>query len=248
MKQIIPFVKDISLGSKISEITSIALEHNLTMENNDSVVGTFTISGKYKINELSINEEVFEKKVNFDITLDDKYDASKVMIDVDDFYYEIVNDEYLRVHIDVLVDNLIYYKEQKPVLEEEKKELVEIITEDEKGFFRDADKNKDEKENIMITDNLTNDGDMKVTLEKDEESEKRNDEEVKISKITDNITSNFLSNEEKYSTYKIHIIRENENVDTIIEKYNVSKEELEKYNSLDNVIMGSKIIVPLVNE
>ena len=53
MKQIIPFVKDISLNSKIEEITSIALEHNLKMENNDSIVGVFTISGKYKINEIS---------------------------------------------------------------------------------------------------------------------------------------------------------------------------------------------------
>ena len=127
MKQMIPFVKDISLDSKISEITSIALEHNLRMENNDSVVGTFTISGKYKMNDISINEEVFEKKINFDITLDDKYDASKVTIDVDNFYYEIINDEYLRVHIDVMVDNLVYYKDEKQILQEiEKPELIEI--------------------------------------------------------------------------------------------------------------------------
>ena len=125
MKQIIPFVKDISLDSKISEITSIALEHNLKMENNDSVVGFFTISGKYKMNEISINEEVFEKKINFDITLDDKYDASKVTIDVDDFYYEIINNEYLRVHIDVKVDNLVYYKKEiESITEEEAPSLV----------------------------------------------------------------------------------------------------------------------------
>lgn len=248
MKQIIPFVKDISLGSKISEITSIALEHNLKMENNDSVVGVFTISGKYKVNELSINEEVFEKKVEFDITLDDKYDASKVTIDVDDFYYEIVNDEYLRVHIDVLVDNLVYYKEKKPVLEEQEKELVEIITDDEKNSLRSDEKNKDEGKNIMIDDKIKLDEEKKVSLEETEESEKRNDEKIDVSNITDNITSSFLSSEEKYSTYKVHIIRENETIDTIMEKYNVSKEELEKYNSLDNVMMGSKIIVPLANE
>ena len=108
MKQIIPFVKDISLAPKIYEITSIALEHNLKMENSDSVVGSFTVSGKYRINNISINEEVFEENIPFDITLDSKYDASKVTIDIDDFYYEIVNDEFLRVHIDVLVDNLVY--------------------------------------------------------------------------------------------------------------------------------------------
>ena len=62
MKQIIPFVKDISFNTDISEITSIALEHNLQMENADSIVGNFTISGKYKINDISVNEEVFEKE------------------------------------------------------------------------------------------------------------------------------------------------------------------------------------------
>ena len=67
MKQIIPFVKDVSLNTKISEITSIALEHNLQMENNDSIVGSFIVSGKYKINEISINEEVFEKVKNYSI-------------------------------------------------------------------------------------------------------------------------------------------------------------------------------------
>ena len=34
----------------------------------------------------------------------------------------------------------------------------------------------------------------------------------------------------------------------VMEKYNVSKEEIEKYNKLDNVILGTKIIVPLKNE
>ena len=78
MRQTIPFVKDISFNSKIAEITSISLEHNLKMENNDSVVGTFTISGKYKVNKISINEEEFKKDINFDITLDDKYDFSEL--------------------------------------------------------------------------------------------------------------------------------------------------------------------------
>lgn len=248
MKQIIPFVKDISLDSKISEITSIALEHNLKMENNDSVVGVFTISGKYKMNEISINEEVFEKKINFDITLDDKYDASKVTIDVDDFYYEIINDEYLRVHIDVKVDNLVYYKNEiEPITEEEAPSLVEIISDDKKQKEDKRNENeevkKDErniKEDIMIDD--ANNETIKI------KEERKDDDKLDISEITNNITSGFLSSEEKYSTYKVHIIRESETIETVMEKYNVSKEELEKYNSLDNVILGTKIIVPIINE
>lgn len=248
MKQIIPFVKDISLDSKISEITSIALEHNLKMENNDSVVGVFTISGKYKMNEISINEEVFEKKINFDITLDDKYDASKVTIDVDDFYYEIINDEYLRVHIDVKVDNLVYYKKEiESITEEEAPSLVEIISDDKEEKENKRNENevlkKDErniKEDIMIDD--ANNETLKI------KEEKKDDDKLDISEITNNITSGFLGSEEKYSTYKVHIIRESETIKTVMEKYNVSKEELEKYNNLDNVILGTKIIVPVINE
>lgn len=230
MRQTIPFVKDISFNSKIAEITSISLEHNLKMENNDSVVGTFTISGKYKVNKISINEEEFKKDINFDITLDDKYDSSKVIIDIDDFYYEIVNEEYLRVHIDVLIDNLLYIKkEEKPFIQEiEKNDLTELKTEERISNVNDIKdiSFEEEKENAIKQDN--------DTIKKDDKES--------------SITTNFLNEKEQYITYKVHIIRENETVDTIIEKYNVSKEELEKYNSLDNVGLGTKIIVPISSE
>lgn len=226
MRQTIPFVKDISFNSKIAEITSISLEQNLKMENDDSVVGTFTVSGKYKVNQISINEEEFKKDINFDITLDDKYDSSKVIIDIDDFYYEIVNEEYLRVHIDVLIDNLTYIKkEEKPVIQEVEKEVLTELKTNERASDIKEDKIKEEKVNIV----------------------KQEDEQSKRD-VKDSITTNFLDEKEQYITYKVHIIRENETVDTIIEKYNVSKEELEKYNSLDNVVLGTKIIVPISNE
>lgn len=230
MRQTIPFVKDISFNSKIAEITSISLEHNLKMENNDSVVGTFTISGKYKVNKISINEEEFKKDINFDITLDDKYDSSKVIIDIDDFYYEIVNEEYLRVHIDVLIDNLLYIKkEAKPFIQEiEKKDLAELKTEERISNVNDFKDISFEEEKVN-------------TIKQDNDTIKKDDKESSI-------TTNFLNEKEQYITYKVHIIRENETVDTIIEKYNVSKEELEKYNSLDNVGLGTKIIVPISGE
>lgn len=240
MKQIIPFVKDINLNSNIFEITSIALEHNLKMENNDSIVGVFTVSGKYKINEISLNEESFENNINFDITLDDKYDASKVKIDIDDFYYEIVDDVYLRVHIDVLVDNLVYVK--KSLLEEKKEEKVnieDVIPSIKKIDERSSSTNNIEEEVIDIKEDVK-DIDNEKTEERDENFNKE--------EIVNNISSSFLSEENSFATYKVHIVRESETIDTIIEKYNTTKEELEKYNSLDNVILGSKIIVPVSNE
>lgn len=237
MKQIIPFVKDISLAPKIYEVTSIALEHNLKMENSDSVVGSFTVSGKYRINNISINEEVFEENIPFDITLDSKYDASKVTIDIDDFYYEIINDEFLRVHIDVLVDNLVYEKKEvekpKEIIKEEREEISTIINERNDDLMNDNVNLSDKKEDTLIREE-----DVK-TSKKDEERE---------SDITNKIETGLFDKEEKYITYKVHIVRDTETIDEITTKYNVSKEELEKYNDLNNIVLGTKIIIPISNE
>ena len=65
MKQVIPFVKDLEFGTRISEITSIALEHNLAMENDDYIVCYFKIIWKYNLNDIIINVDVFEKKSIF---------------------------------------------------------------------------------------------------------------------------------------------------------------------------------------
>ena len=238
MKQTIPFVKDIRLEPKVYDITSIALEHNLKMENNDSISGVFNISGKYKINDYCINEEKFDEDIPFDITLDDKYDVKKANIDIDNFYYEIINEELLRIHIDVLLDNLVCIKNE----EIKEREEIKIISMPE-----------EEIEVIStIDDELRNDkiDDENNVIEERKEIKMENAHipgEKNIDKNID-LTTNFLSNEEKYSTYKVHIVRENETINTIIEKYDVSKEEMLKYNDLENIILGSKIIIPIENE
>lgn len=248
MKQVIPFVKDLELGTKISEITSIALEHNLAMENDDSIVGDFTISGKYKINDISINEEVFEKKVSFDITLDDKYDASKVQIDIDDFYYEIINDEFLRVHIDVLANNLVYFKREEPEVLEIEKEPITMLNNDE---MRNGEiKENNDRDDFMINNEVTNiDNVSEAVIDTNEEKVimTSNDRDENID-LSSSFSTSFLDNEEKYVTYKVHIVRESETVETIKEKYSITKEELEKYNDLENIILGTKLIIPLANE
>lgn len=240
MKQIIPFVKDISLAPKIYEVTSIALEHNLKMENSDSVVGSFTVSGKYRINNISINEEVFEENIPFDITLDSKYDASKVTIDIDDFYYEIINDEFLRVHIDVLVDNLVYEKKEVEKPKEIKKEERQSIM-----------PNKEERNDDLMNDNVITSNKNEDALIREENAKKEVKKEVTEERegdITSKIETGLFDKEEKYITYKVHIVRDTETIDEITTKYNVSKEELEKYNDLNNIVLGTKIIIPISNE
>lgn len=253
--KIVPFVKDIKFNTKLSEITSISLEHDLKLEDL-SVAGEFIIKGNYKINDISINKEEFNFKVPVYITLDEKYDSSKVAIDIDNFFYEIINDEVLRVHIDVSLDNLEIIKEDvKPIIEEVNKKKEEIIMPDDLKI----------KDDEKLVENLRSDDKKEVkkevveeTVKKEEKKEKevKKEESVKEEKtkksqkeeIENAIKSNFLSEEEMFVTYKVHIIRENETVEDIVKKYETTKEELELYNDLSNVVLGTKLLIPCKNE
>ena len=114
MRQIIPFKKELLFKTKISEITSISLEHTLRLVEDDLVSGEFHISGDYKMTEASINREKFYFTLPFEIDLDADYISDSVSIDIDNFYYEVVNDDSLQVNIDVFVDG-----EKKKVIPEE---------------------------------------------------------------------------------------------------------------------------------
>ena len=113
MRQIIPFKKELLFKTKVSEITSISLEHTLYLKESNLISGEFHISGDYKMTSASINREKFYFTLPFEINLDDNYVGDNINIDIDNFYYEIVNDDSLQVNIDVYIDG-----------EKEKKEVV----------------------------------------------------------------------------------------------------------------------------
>ena len=56
------------------------------------------------------------------------------------------------------------------------------------------------------------------------------------------VESDYTSN--NYMTYRVYIVRENDTIDTICEKYEIGKEELSKYNVLNNINIGDKLIIP----
>lgn len=231
MKQLIPFEKDISFNTRLFEITSISLDHDLSFKDNNLVTGEFYISGKYKINEISRNEEDFKKILDFEISLDDKYDSAGVEISIDNFYYEVINENILRVHIDILVDNLKYLD----ILEVEEKidtldDLPIIKTE---KLLEDIDVGIKEIEKEIIEE-----------IEEDKFVAEDNREAI----ISDNKVSFDFFNEESFTMYKVHILKEDENIDSLCSLYNVSKEEIEKYNNINELITGSKIIIPANNE
>ena len=139
MNKIIPFNKEIKFDDKIGEITSIALDDTLKFIDEFTIGGELIVRGCHKYLDI---EEDFSYPIPTSIAVDSKYDTSKTKISVDDFYYEILNDDTLKVKIDILLDDL-FFKENKiePIVEE-----IEIKdTRDEEEI-----KNEEIKEDIDL--------------------------------------------------------------------------------------------------
>lgn len=266
MKKIIPFKKDIKFNTKIYEITSISLEHNLTIEDNNIITGEFIVSGDYKMNDSSINTEPFIHGLPFDITLDTKYDMDRIRIDIDDFKFEIINEEILRVNIDVLIEGveLATLDEEEDDLtpdliiepttinkddDEIKEKLIDIGFEEDENDSEEENGDERMIEDIKIDNCITNE-DVNKYITKDlfKQNEdivekvmsENNNNEEKVTSIFDN----FSEKDETYVTYYVHIVRENDNIDSISAKYGVSVEEIKEYNNIDQITLGTKIIVP----
>jgi len=236
MKKIVPFRKEIIFKTNISEITSISLEHTLKLEEY-SVDGEFIISGEYKMADISTNTENFNFNLPFNITIDDKYLVDKVVVDIDDFYYEVINEKTLVVNIDVLINNL-EEKDIKEIEVENKNEKVDYqeIEERKCEYTEDIEELKDdffEKKEFFENE----------ILEKTEEPLKMEDTTKKVMKEETDIFSSFEDND-TFSTYKVYIVREGDIIEGIMEKYGITRELLEKYNDLSEIKIGDKLIIP----
>ncbi|MBE6151982.1 MAG: LysM peptidoglycan-binding domain-containing protein [Firmicutes bacterium] len=229
MKKIVPFKKDMLFNSNVSEITSISLEHNLKVQENNSINGKFIINGEYKMSDSSINTEGFNFELPCNINLDERYDLSNVLVDIDDFYYEIVNSNILEVNIDVLIDKL-----------EEKQVEQEILNEIEMPSAKLPDLEEAREEGTMEIE--------KINIEKQDckEANARCIEEEDLNSVT-TIFDSFNDNLETYQTYKVYIVREGDTLDSIIQKYGITKDDLEQYNDLSDINLGDKIIIPDFN-
>ena len=208
MEKIVPFKRDISFETKIAEIRSISLEHTYEIQNN-LISGIFIISGNYKLTDTSTNVDPFKFEIPFDISIDSRYELNKATVDINDFFYELLNNEVLSVSITLIIDNL-----------EEKEE-------------REMEKTEEEKQEVE-----------EIKPVSYEETEK--DEVKPVSASPETVKSIFdnMDENEGYVVYKVHIVTENDTIESIMEKYDVTKEALEAYNDLNDLKIGDKLIVP----
>ena len=129
MKNIIPFSKDIKFNTKIYELISISLENTLMVEDNE-INGEFIVSGEYKMSDASLITEPFIYSLPFNISINNDYDTDTIKIDIYDFKYEIINEEILRVNIEVIVQGDIKEEITPDVIIDKNDERKEIKMEE----------------------------------------------------------------------------------------------------------------------
>lgn len=212
MKIILPFKKDVLLKDNVYEITSISLENQLSI-NEYLVQGTLYVTGEYRVSDASNTVLPFNLELPVSISLDDNYDTSSAKCDIDDFYYEIIDNQKISISVDISVDRL----KQREI--------------------------SDNKRNINVIEDrcidIDDDIDDKVVENSKVDNDKKEVKENSINSLFDK-----LDNNENYKSYLIYIIRENDTLDNILEKYNVDIDIIKEYNDISDIKVGDKIIIP----
>lgn len=263
MKKIVPFTKEINFKTMISKITSISLEHTLRVSEKNLISGYFIVDGTYKMTQASQIDEEFSYKIPVDIELNDRYDTKNITIDIDDFTYEVVDEERLNLNISVCLDNLIEKEEliSEPVVED----FSEMVSKDNNSranndvlddLFLDTSDVKDLEINLDNNNNKGEDQKDKIELIDEESNPKTTKKEMKEDTMSkqditnsDNETVNslfasFKDDTETFKTYSVYIMKEDDSLDNIFSKYNVDRDLVAEYNDLSTVKVGSKIIIP----
>ncbi len=252
MKKIVPFTRDLMFKTKIGEITSIALDNTLNLEDN-TVSGEFIISGTYKMLGGQVEEE-FKYNLPVDITIDTKYETKNCIVSIDDFSYEIINEEKLKVNISVMLDDLdikidpietieIEVKEESEKKEEMRNDQEFTMVDDDLESLVEEIANVNEKDLPIETTNL------KPNIIKETNNQNINNT------INNNTITNFsedllknINDAKEYSIYRVYTMKEDDTLELIYEKFNVNKEILADYNDLDKLNVGSKLIIPSIDE
>ena len=224
MNKIIPFSKDINFNDVIGEVTSILLDDDLSFTDKYTISGRLTVRGSHKYGDI---EEDFSFDIPVLISVDDKYDTEKTTISVDDFYYEIINEKILKVKIDLILDDL-YYKDDRDI-------SLEM-----------NDKNNDNLQFNLETEKINLDFDKENINESNINLDITNDKSDNTANVDDLFKSDNL--DKNYSVYRVYTVNDGDTLDSILDKYKVSKDELELYNDLTKLEIGTKLIIPSTDE
>lgn len=241
MKKIINFTDDIEFRNNIYEISSISLEREYVASEND-VNGTFIITGSYRGHEISLNQESFTKKIPFSYHFEEPMDKETVTMEVDDFTYEIDQNKLcVEIEYEIEGDKMVFDDEREfdKFLENHEVEIVD---------FKDETKEEKEEEEKPIIEEKIEEENFDICEPEKEEVKQNEDREVKEVKVDTEIMDTLNGGENTYITYHIHVCDESDTLEYIANKYKISIDVIKDYNSIDNISVGMKLIIPCQDE
>lgn len=233
MKKTFELKKKLEFSTMIGEVSAISLENHLEFVDSESVKGYLTVLGRYKSTAASRLEEDFQEDIPVEIALTTPVDPKTGKIDVCNFYYDVVDGESILCNIEMAIEAEDLKEEIRECdgdpMEEKEIEIPHI----EEELLEDASEEKEKRET------------KENSIQEEVVEENSIHEEVKDEK---SYLFNIDTNQESYGTFIVYMVRQNETINSIIEKYHTSIEEIEKYNDIKDLSIGSKIIIPVSNE
>ncbi len=244
MKKNIQFEKRIDFPTMVGEISAISLEKDLTFIDSSNIEGNLILSGKYKLTEASRLEEEFNYKLPIEISLTEKLDTKTSSVEISNFTYEMQDENIMMCNIELMIDGLELIEDDRECDGEGDVKEIEIPIKENKEI-------KKEKQEAIKQEEIKKEDEKKEKLKKKITKQEITKEEVVEEQETE--TNSFhlfdiTESDETYGTLLVYIVRENETVNSIITKYNTTIEELEKYNDLKDLSIGTKLIIPVNNE
>ena len=314
MRKVISFDKELEFKTMIGDITSISLDQDLSFQDDSTVSGELVVSGKYKLTAASRLEDDFLFHLPMEIVLTERLDSKTRNVTIEDFRYEVEDNDILLCHIDLLVEGVEIIDDiesdssdsdirettgssaseivdsshdagiKSELSEEELRpvEATDIVTPIESTFstpavssqreepFMDivpaissnaSDKSIDVDVDISVNNNVTDTADTNTNVNTNtninssaiaNSSSNAMIETVDTKDLKDqdesdgvgSLFSSFKDSDETFATYSVYIFRANDTIEMIMDKYQVTKEELESYNDLSSLTIGSKVIIP----
>lgn len=318
MRKVISFDKELEFKTMIGEITSISLDQDLSFQDDSTVSGELVVSGKYKLTAASRLEDDFLFHLPMEIVLTERLDSKTRNVTIEDFRYEVEDNDILLCHIDLLVEGVEIIDDiesdssdsdirettgssaseivdsshdagiKSELSEEELRpvEVTDIVTPIESTFstpvvssqreesFMDVapvissntlDKAIDVDVDISVNNNVTDTADTNTNVNTNtninsnaiansssnasstaiiETADTKDLKDQDESDGVGSLFSSFKDSDETFATYSVYIFRANDTIEMIMDKYQVTKEELESYNDLLSLTIGSKVIIP----
>ena len=185
---------------------------------------------------------VDESTIEGDLLLTGRYKLTEASRMEEDFNYKIPTEISLTEKLDLNTSKIDISDFTYEIENENMICHIELLLEGLEKIEEEEDQEEKEEREC--------DGDFpkEEVLEIEEKEEKKEKMQEEKEEETKNLFFKLEDDKDTYGTFVVYIVRQNESIHEIIEKYHTSIEEVEKYNNLKEISIGSKLIIPLLHD